>query len=118
MSTYPASEQLTDLATFTGTAQQYAETIRDLWWPDGNGATITETVDDQGSPVVEVRLATAGWSGNEEIVSVIQQSFFHAMFWHMSRRGGLHVYQVPVWAWDYNGLPLGTVGDRTQQEAP
>jgi hypothetical protein len=44
----------------------------------------------------EFRLATGGWSGNEEVISALNQnSMFNALCWQSSHRGGLHIYRVP-----------------------
>lgn len=42
------------------------------------------------------RLTTGGWSGNEEIVSAIQDNLvIHSFTWEMSVRGGMHVWRIP-----------------------
>lgn len=41
------------------------------------------------------RLASAGWSGNEMIISALEKNpIVQALCWYMSARGGLHIYQV------------------------
>ncbi|MFC8797308.1 hypothetical protein ACFT2C_06220 [Promicromonospora sp. NPDC057138] len=40
-------------------------------------------------------LATGGWSGNESVISTVQDTMFHLMFWYSSTRGGLYEYRVP-----------------------
>lgn len=43
-----------------------------------------------------LRLATGGWSGNEEIVQALHENqIFQATCWEMSKRGGLTIYVVP-----------------------
>ena len=43
------------------------------------------------------RLATGGWSGNEDIISAMMQNFMLlAMAWQSSHRGGLHWFAWPV----------------------
>ena len=43
-----------------------------------------------------LRLATGGWSGNEEIVAAMKTNYMlRAMCWRMTARGGLHVFQYP-----------------------
>lgn len=42
-----------------------------------------------------LRLATVGWSGNESIISYLEENVFSKFFWQMSMRGGLHIYKIP-----------------------
>lgn len=47
--------------------------------------------------VVHVRLATSGWSGNEEIINHLNNNlWFGSRFWESSHRGGLHIYKIPI----------------------
>jgi hypothetical protein len=42
------------------------------------------------------RLATSGWSGNEEVISALQDNrMFWAICWESSHRGGLYIFEVP-----------------------
>ena len=46
-----------------------------------------------------LRLATGGWSGNEEIIGAIEKNtMFQMMCWQKSQRGGLHIYRFPKMA--------------------
>ena len=45
-----------------------------------------------------LRLATGGWSGNEELVAALQANvMLHMLAWRLSAHGGLHIYQYPEW---------------------
>jgi len=45
-----------------------------------------------------LRLATGGWSGNESIIAALEKNpIVQAFCWYMSARGGLHIYQLPLW---------------------
>lgn len=40
------------------------------------------------------KFATGGWSGNEEIITAIEQNyFFMAVCWYLSKRGGLYWFE-------------------------
>lgn len=44
------------------------------------------------------RLATSGWSGNEEVISALGENvMFMALCWQSSHRGGLHKFEIPSW---------------------
>lgn len=42
-----------------------------------------------------LRLATGGWSGNEELVSAFMQSLASVITWRLKMRGGLWIFQYP-----------------------
>lgn len=47
----------------------------------------------------KIKIATGGWSENEEIVAALMQnSLFVALFWESTHRGGLTVIRPPVTA--------------------
>lgn len=41
------------------------------------------------------RLATVGWSGNEDIVGALYKNLAFSFCWEMSKRGGLHIFKLP-----------------------
>ena len=45
-------------------------------------------------------LHTGGWSGNEEIIGVLEESLFWHMYWWRSERGGHYYLELP----DYNDI--------------
>lgn len=42
-----------------------------------------------------LRLATGGWSGNEDLIAAFDKSYASILTWRLSTRGGLHIYQYP-----------------------
>jgi hypothetical protein len=42
-----------------------------------------------------LELHTGGWSGNEEIVQVLEETFFWYFYWQKSERGGHYYFEVP-----------------------
>ena len=66
--------------------------VRDIWNYPEWGFMITQEIDER---VFE--LHTGGWSGNEEILSALQENtMFWAMSWESSRRGGHYILKVKV----------------------
>ncbi len=43
-----------------------------------------------------LRIATGGWSGNEDIVRAFRRNFHFDYYWVSSARGGLHEYDFPI----------------------
>lgn len=41
-----------------------------------------------------LRLATGGWSGNEEIIGELRGTWLWWLAWRSSHRGGLHVFDL------------------------
>ena len=40
-----------------------------------------------------LRLATGGWSGNEELLEAFEHSLCYGLTWQLSARGGLHIFE-------------------------
>ncbi len=92
MDEYPTTEQLNKIIewecfTFESSLS-LAEYIFDLWHFE-NWATL------EGKRVKTLRLATGGWSGNEDILSALRKNFiFHSKYWESSHKGGLVIYKI------------------------
>lgn len=72
------------------------------WWP-GSDYGFKQTGR-------KFRLATGGWSGNEEVIDALNHNpMFNALCWRSSHRGGLHIYEVPA-------INMGTA--KTSREKP
>lgn len=45
---------------------------------------------------VRLYLSTGGWSGNEEIMAHLQQTWFYFCYWRSHRAGGHYEFLIPV----------------------
>ncbi len=89
---YPSLEELSSIEKWP--LEKYtdyvdlAEFIVAIWHYGGEWATL------KGKRVKTLRLATGGWSGNEDIIRALDKNFmFGQVCWQMSKRGGLHIYK-------------------------
>jgi len=100
---YPSDGELDAIADFEGTPHALVDALIELWWTPKLVA-VTE-----GKKNVTVHLVTGGWSGNESLVDAADRgTLFHTLFWRRSSSGGLHVYKIPLWAWDHS-MRLGRI---------
>ena len=75
-----------------------AEFIVSIWHYGEPWAQLSnKRKDDLGYDYRELRLATGGWSGNETLISALDDNrMFTMLCWYYSQRGGLHVYHIPL----------------------
>ena len=91
---YPTKEELKRLKEYCGhfdvpnfdmKVKKVLEFLQELWhWSD-----YIRHEDNA------LELHTGGWSGNEEIISVLQNSMFWVMYWQKSERGGHYYFELP-----------------------
>lgn len=82
---YPTEEELEKLRTWKYEDPRGAlEFARSCWW-----------AADWGWPSLEGEVSTGGWSGNESIISALQENFliWHQV-WHATRRGGHYILRL------------------------
>lgn len=88
---YPTEEELEKIKAWPYT--DYGGMLQwinaNCWWPGpDNGFKQTGR---------KFRLATGGWSGNEEVIAAMESNMmFVPLCWQSSHRGGLHIYEVPA----------------------
>jgi len=99
---YPTPETLKEIACWPmGDYSAMMDYVRAAWADAGKfegpkyvpppGIVETERVEADW-----YRLATGGWSGNENIVSAMQDNLmFWAIAWEASFRGGLTILRIP-----------------------
>lgn len=92
MTEYPTIEQLQIVRNFPLNKRadyiNLAYYLKDLWhWE--------EMVVIKGKNVVKVELHTGGWSGNEDIISVLKETNFWMFWWQKSERGGHYYFTIP-----------------------
>jgi hypothetical protein len=98
---YPTEETLKRLAGFEIT--QSAEALDYLagTWNQFYGSLRVELMDSEKADVNAedderyLRLATGGWSGNEELLSAFRGSLGWHLTWVLSARGGLYIFRYP-----------------------
>jgi hypothetical protein len=65
-------------------------------WPEwGVSHELIEAADKLLRPEPEdrfLRLATGGWSGNEDLLAAFQENINYTLTWCLSARGGLHIF--------------------------
>jgi hypothetical protein len=70
-------------------------------WNTGYGSASHELRECErelvhGDGVRFLRLATGGWSGNEDLFrALMENTTIWAQTWEMSKRGGLHIFRHP-----------------------
>ena len=103
---YPTKEELQSILDFEGTPHEFVnELIENMWW--NGGFTVTQEYDDiLDERTIKLSISTWGWSGNEDIVGVMKQTWFWFQWWELSRRGGHYTFEIPV---DKYRVPL-TIG--------
>ena len=95
---YPTKEELQKIQDwkYEDGYEKLAEYILNLWHFSDWAFLRDWAIDEFGTKYRELRLATAGWSGNEDIVSALNRNqMFTMMCWQSSHRGGLHIYHIP-----------------------
>lgn len=75
--------------------------VASLWhWPEFG---VSREIDAHEAGVLKanpgeryLRLATGGWSGNEELIAALRTNhMISALAWRLTARGGLHIFEYP-----------------------
>jgi len=94
---YPTPAALDRIDNFEGTPIDLTDFVSELWWPGGRKLChfMSKLVPDTDEVAWEWYLATGGWSGNEEIISHLEGTFFWMKFWYSHVRGGGFTFYLP-----------------------
>lgn len=89
MSEYPSAEELVKITSWKVNNQSdffdLMEYIHGLWAYADSGYW-----ERKGDIFF---IATAGWSGNEDIITALQENLiFWMLYWQQSKRGGRHIF--------------------------
>lgn len=91
---YPTEACLEHLETCPAT--EALEILRDNWWPfDGTGVGCPSKKEREVAQGGDLRFATGGWSGNEDMIHAVMKNFWVRVHWCLSAQGGLHIFQTP-----------------------
>ena len=72
--------------------EELAQTIVENWWMDDWGAHYKRAYDGYRT----LHLSTGGWSGNEDIIHALKQTWLWRFCWMQSKRGGHYKLRIPV----------------------
>ena len=92
---YPTEDTLQTIAIWDHAhgLPEWLDYCRDSWHPDGK--VTPKLVREFGNPVNCLSFVTGGWSGNESVISAMQQNtVLWSLTWYSSKRGGLHMFEV------------------------
>ena len=95
---YPTEEELKKIREWEleDDFEKLAEYVIRLWHFEDWAEFRDWKKDEYDTEYRELRLATAGWSGNEDIVSALYENMmFRMLCWYSNHRGGLHIYHIP-----------------------
>lgn len=97
---YPTDDELQKLKEWDGIADPMGlvSFLEEIWhWPDWGIKTYFgyETFPKH-KKVLRFQLHCGGWSGNEEIIRIIQSSNFWFLYWVRSDRGGHYYFTIPL----------------------
>jgi hypothetical protein len=94
---YPTDAAIERLQSFEGAAGEMVDYVRSLM--RNGGTKLEDFQDDFDRRQKRLTLVTCGWSGCESVISALDETMFHFMFWESSFRGGLHTYTLSPKQW-------------------
>lgn len=87
-----------DLATFH--PRNVVDHLESIWWMPDWGFKLHEGRSHIfHKKVMKLELHTGGWSGNEDTIHELEQTWFWWLYWMVSRRGGHYWFEIPWEQW-------------------
>lgn len=105
MEDYPTETELNTLIEWDSikNPKGLVEFVGDIWHIPDHGFNLCPGFQKNsiGQKVKKLCLATGGWSGNEDIITALQdnKTHFWLMYWTLSKRGGYYEFEVPKDRW-------------------
>ena len=108
---YPTEEELAtfkkwDIRKMSAVAirdfspQEVVAHLRAIWWyPERQIEMHPGREWYRHKKVMKLVLHTGGWSGNEDIIDKLQDTFFWLMYWAETHRGGHYYFEIPWEIW-------------------
>jgi hypothetical protein len=94
---YPTDETLEHITNWKSDDYRNLMNFVQECWKYENGFRVSDIEDDCYGPCTQYELITGGWSGNESLICAMDANyFFRHTCWHLSERGGRHVYRIEV----------------------
>ena len=91
---YPTEEELEQVRTWDFHDVRYLFRFIELSEGMRHYGSFTRTTMPDGRE--RIRMATGGWSGNEDMLGALERNFIvHGSYWQLSARGGLEIYIIP-----------------------
>lgn len=96
---YPTEEELEIVKNwefskdFYGEIPKFLEFVKDNWWMPDWGWNEKQEEED-GETVTNLYLSTGGWSGNEEMIAAMRNTWFWMHCWKQHKRGGHYVFEL------------------------
>lgn len=90
MKKYPSKEDLEKIRHWDfsrHTSLEFAIFICEVW------NKTYGTAELYGKRIKTLKLWTGGWSGNEDIIKAIMESDFWLLYWQVSTREGIYIFE-------------------------
>jgi hypothetical protein len=92
---YPTEEMLDKIRNWYYNFNELMQFIEPHWQYGDIGYWWGEELELFEGKVMQYKISTAGWSGNEDIIRALQENhIFWSLCWVQSKRGGHYIFEV------------------------